>query len=77
MPSLYNGILVLSGLMIFVIAEKLFSAIGKLTEKNEEQALTEEQINNNINGYNPAGNKTKPVNKKRVGYFSIYHIFKA
>ncbi|KAK4875371.1 hypothetical protein RN001_011793 [Aquatica leii] len=48
--STYNGLLILSGLMVFVIAEKLFSVITKLSENENNEKLTE-SVNNNINGY--------------------------
>lgn len=42
---MHNGLLVLSGLMAFVIAEKLFSVIMKLNEQIEDQQT--KTINNN------------------------------
>ncbi|KAF5276301.1 hypothetical protein FQA39_LY06650 [Lamprigera yunnana] len=48
--STYNGLLILSGLMVFVVAEKLFSVITKLGESTQEEHL-KESTNNNINGY--------------------------
>lgn len=59
-PSMYSGILVLLGLIVFVAAEKLFSGMGG--EINQE--TKEEQVNNNTKEIHPLNDKksVNPVN---------------
>lgn len=56
-PSLYTGLLILTGLIVFVITEKIFSVVTKFNEEvaKEEHIKEEnlEKINNNIKGYQP------------------------
>lgn len=64
--------------MIFVAAEKLFSAISKLDKKIEVPTieLTPEKINNNIKGYDALHLKTEVVaNDKRLVSFFIFDDF--
>lgn len=63
----YNGLLILSGLMVFVIAEKVFSVITKLNENIKEQQLMSENINNNCYEY------TKPSKEgnRITGYLNL------
>jgi zinc transporter 13 len=42
-PSIYSGLLILSGLIVFVIAEKVFSVISQLNDE-----IDRETINNNV-----------------------------
>lgn len=72
-PSLYSGLLILSGLMTFVATEKLFSiieSIAKITEENQKPTL--EKLNNNTKELSPAEEKTDDANNKKhvsVVYF--------
>lgn len=67
-PSIYSGLLILSGLIVFVITEKIFSVITKLTEQeNEHDTNSLEKINNNVKGY-CCDEEIKENNKKHVGF---------
>ena len=49
-PSIYSGLLILTGLIVFVVTEKLFSVISKISE-NIEQTEKEKflaKVNNNV-----------------------------
>ncbi|XP_018319154.1 zinc transporter ZIP13 homolog [Agrilus planipennis] len=73
-PSMYSGILLLSGLIVFVVAEKLFSVITKLSERIENQPLklTPEVLNNNIKGYDSFLSKAEVTDKRNItGYLNL------
>lgn len=72
--SLYSGLLVLSGLMVFVITEKVFSVITKIPETDDQDDKTHsiEQINNNVKGYYDIKKPTKEESKKKItGYLNL------
>lgn len=62
-PRTTTGLLILSGLIVFVTAEKSFTVIEKFGER---QLTTPE--NNNINGYHEKHIKN---NKKHVSYATL------
>ncbi|KAF5298031.1 hypothetical protein FQR65_LT09842 [Abscondita terminalis] len=67
--SSYNGLLILSGLLVFVIAEKLFSVITKLNETSEEEESVE-TINNNVKDYDKSVERPKEGNRI-TGYLNL------
>lgn len=69
-PSIYSGLLILSGLIVFVVTEKVFSVITKVVEEEEstEDCSVLEKTNNNINGYFESKEEIKETHRKQVGF---------
>ncbi|RZC38724.1 zinc transporter ZIP13 -like, partial [Asbolus verrucosus] len=66
-PTTTTGLLILSGLIVFVVAEKSFSVIQKLGER--QLAAPE---NNNVKGYNGTIKHIENNNKKHItGYLNL------
>ncbi|XP_017771610.1 PREDICTED: zinc transporter ZIP13 homolog [Nicrophorus vespilloides] len=82
-PSMYSGLLILSGLLIFVIAEKVFSVITQISEAEakaeDDQKHHHHQLNNNTEGYTKrqqdevADDKKDVANGKKhiTGYLNL------
>jgi len=67
-PSTGTGLLILSGLIVFVVAEKSFSVIEKLGERHTSSAPE----NNNVKGYNGVAKHIVQKNKKNItGYLNL------
>lgn len=60
----YSGFLILTGLIVFVLAEKIFSVIGDIAEQNLE--ISKVPDNNNIKGSTVISNK-----KHITGYLNL------
>lgn len=72
---MYSGMLILSGLITFVIAEKIFSVIESVSRNSEESILqndNSEKLNNNTKGIDSLCKTEEIQNKKHV---SIYFPF--
>lgn len=68
-PSIYSGLLILSGLIVFVVTEKVFSLITKvIEEENTDKCSLVENTNNNIKGYYES-NEEKENNRKHVSFY--------
>lgn len=73
-PSIYSGLLILSGLIVFVVAEKVFSVITQVSNTSDFVEYNE-KINNNVNGFKRL-KKTEAENdaisKKHItGYLNL------
>ncbi|KAI4461997.1 zinc transporter slc39a7 histidine-rich membrane protein ke4 [Holotrichia oblita] len=74
-PSMYTGLLILTGLIVFVITEKIFSVITKYNEEAVDEATNmlqnPEKINNNIKGYEPDMQAETERKKHITGYLNL------
>ncbi|XP_022917984.2 zinc transporter ZIP13 homolog [Onthophagus taurus] len=73
-PTIGTGLLILSGLIIFVVAEKLFSVITKLEENRQEQYEIDEQNNEKrTKPYDLQKTDDDGENKKHItGYLNLF-----
>lgn len=74
-PSMYTGLLILTGLIVFVITEKIFSVITKFNEEVTDGAASlfdnPEKTNNNIKGYQPDTQVESDKKKHIAGYLNL------
>lgn len=72
-PSMYSGLLILCGLIVFVIIEKIFSVINPESQLDVEPTI--EKINNNTKGYHPTESEKTDIdanNSKHItGYLNL------
>lgn len=69
-PSLGSGLLILTGLIVFVITEKVFSVITQLSETAFDDAPPTEKLNNNTKG-SEEKNAVDDNKKHITGYLNL------